>query len=91
MTETDMRVFVGNVPWEQLAEDGASLKKYLEGSGGCEINHITVPTNFNGRPKGFAFVQLSDESSYKKALELNGVDVGGRCLTIAPAKADKDN
>jgi RNA recognition motif-containing protein len=44
-----------------------------------------------GRPRGFAFVTLSTEEESKLAIEkLNGVDLGGRQLTVNAAKPKEE-
>jgi RNA recognition motif-containing protein len=44
-----------------------------------------------GRPRGFAFVTFSNEEESKLAIEkLNGVDLGGRQLTVNAAKPKEE-
>jgi cold-inducible RNA-binding protein len=40
-----------------------------------------------GRSKGFAFVQMADETAAEKAIaQLNGTEIGGRKLTVNEAR-----
>jgi len=40
-----------------------------------------------GRSKGFAFVQMADETAAEKAIaQLNGTEVAGRTLTVNEAR-----
>ena len=45
-----------------------------------------------GRSKGFGFVTMNDEESAQKAIqELNGVDLGGKNLTVNEARPRTEN
>jgi RNA recognition motif-containing protein len=44
-----------------------------------------------GQPRGFAFVEMSDDESAAKAMEaLNGMSMGGRNLTVNEARPKED-
>ncbi|MFQ5352766.1 MAG: RNA recognition motif domain-containing protein, partial [Candidatus Binatia bacterium] len=53
-----------------------------------EIREVFIPTDRDsGRPRGFAFVEFTDETAAKAAVEkLNGFDLGGRNLRVNEAE-----
>lgn len=44
-----------------------------------------------GRSRGFAFVEMADESAEKAMRELDGTQADGRTMSIAKAKPKSDN
>ncbi len=53
-----------------------------------EITGINIVTDRDtGRPRGFAFVELTDDGEAAKAItELNGKELGGRALKVNEAR-----
>jgi len=53
-----------------------------------EVNTVNVITDRDtGRPRGFAFVEMSDAASAQAAIRgVNGTDLGGRTLNVNEAK-----
>lgn len=41
-----------------------------------------MPTDYDGNPRGFAFVQMEEEAAAKAIEELNGTELDGRTLTV---------
>jgi RNA recognition motif-containing protein len=44
-----------------------------------------MPTDDRGQPKGIAFVDYQQSDSIKKALDMNGKEVGGRVIVVSMA------
>ena len=78
------RLYVGNLSFD-ITED--SLRAALEGAGGtCKDIHI-VTDRETGRPRGFAFAEMSNDAEAQTAIDtLDGKDLGGRNLTVNEAK-----
>jgi len=71
----------------------ATLKEKLADCG--DIESVRLPVNKRGRALGFAFVAFQAKKGLKRALKLNGSDLGGGPVTVeqtvereAPAGAD---
>lgn len=77
------RLYVGNIPYSA----GEDELRELFGQIG-PVESISVPTDMaTGRPRGFAFVELSNEDDAAKAItELNQSDFQGRRLTVNEAR-----
>ncbi|MEL7085101.1 MAG: RNA-binding protein [Cyanobacteria bacterium J06597_1] len=78
-----MTVYVGNLSFEATAEDlGSVFKEY--GS----IKNIKLPTDREtGRMRGFAFVEMEQDSEEAAAIEaLDGAFWMGRDLKVNKAK-----
>jgi len=52
------------------------------------VERVNIVTDRDtGRPRGFGFVEMQEESDGQNAIEaLNGTEVGGRVLTVNQAK-----
>ena len=78
-----MTVYVGNLSYNATEEDlNEVFKEY--GS----VKRIQVPTDREtGRMRGFAFVEMSDDSEEDKAIEdLDGAEWMGRTLKVNKAR-----
>lgn len=77
------KLYVGNLPYETTEQD---LQTLFESVG--QINTITVVKDREtGRPRGFAFVEMSDSDGAQRAIsELDKHQYGGRSLTVNEAK-----
>jgi len=53
-----------------------------------EVERVNIVTDRDtGQPRGFCFVEMSEESDGRNAIDaLNGTEVGGRTLTVNEAK-----
>ncbi len=80
-----MNIYVGNLPFETTDDD---LKQAFETHG--EVTSVQVIVDkITGRSRGFAFVEMSDDTGGQTAIEqLNGVDFGGRQLKVTKANRD---
>jgi RNA recognition motif-containing protein len=77
------KVYVGNLSFD-TTQDG--LRELFEAHGQvATVNMIT--DRYSGRPRGFAFVEMMTEEGANAAMgALNGQDMDGRALKVAPAK-----
>ena len=78
------RLYVGNIPYQTSEEQ---LRTLFEGGGG-QVQEVKIVTDREtGRPRGFAFVELSTDAEAEAAVgALNGKDFGGRPLTVSEAR-----
>ena len=77
------KLYVGNLPFETGEDD---LQTLFSQAG--EIASISVVRDqMTGRPRGFAFVEMStDEGAQNAIRDLDGKDVGGRKVTVNEAR-----
>lgn len=82
-----MSVYVGNLSYE-VERDQLSEVFTEYGS----VKRIHLPTDREtGRPRGFAFVDMSSEAEEEKAIEeLDGAEWMGRTLRVNKAKPRED-
>ena len=78
------RLYVGNLPYQ--AEE-AQLRALFE-QDGRQVEEVKIVTDREtGRPRGFAFVEMSTEAQAQAAVSaLNGKPFGGRPLTVSEAR-----
>ena len=79
------RLYVGNLPYD-ANED--SIKSFFEGAGGRQVTQVKIVTDRDtGRPRGFAFVEVSTEDQAKSAIaDLDGQELGGRRIVVNVAR-----
>jgi len=78
-----MDIYVGNLPFSATEEEVA---EFFAAYGPVERVKI-ITDRETGRPRGFCFVTLGDESKVKEAAEaLDGQELGGRALRVNPAE-----
>jgi len=76
-------IFVGNL---DFAATEAQIRSLFEGYGAVDRVNLVTDRD-TGRPRGFAFVEMSDAAAADKAIAaLNGTDLGGRSLNINEAR-----
>ena len=76
-------IYVGNLSFDSTEDDVRDL--FAAHGEVLRVNLIT--DRDTGRPRGFGFVEMSDAGQGKTAIEqVNGVDLGGRSLTVNEAK-----
>jgi RNA recognition motif-containing protein len=86
----EFEIFIGGLPWETTEE---VLKKDFAECG--EVVAFRMPLNDEGKARGIAFCEYTNQESVDKALKFDGTDYGGRTLSVrksgdpAPAKGDK--
>jgi len=78
------RLYIGNLSFN-TTED--SLRAALE-QGGGQVRDIHIVTDREtGRPRGFAFAEMSDDAEAQSVIEaMDGQDLDGRNLTVNEAK-----
>jgi len=78
------RLYVGNLSFN-ITED--ALRAALEEAGGtCKDIHI-VTDRETGRPRGFAFAEMSNDAEAQAVIAaMDGKDLDGRNLTVNEAK-----
>jgi len=82
-----MNIYVGNLAWSTTEDE---LKTLFEGYGTVESVRI-ITDRESGRSKGFGFVEMSDESEARKAMEeLNGKEVSDRALRVNEARPRRE-
>lgn len=77
------RLYVGNLSFQTTEADLSDLF-----SQAGQVDSVKIITDRDtGRSKGFAFVEMSDDSAAEKAIaQFNGADFGGRNLTVNEAR-----
>lgn len=77
------KVFVGNLSYEATQGD---LEALFSEAG--EIVEVFLPADRNtGRPRGFAFIEFTDEGAVAKAIEeFNDLEFKGRNLRVKEAE-----
>jgi RNA recognition motif-containing protein len=77
------KLYVGNLPYETTETD---LQALFEASGPVATVNI-VRDRATGQARGFAFVEMADAESARRAIaELDKHQYGGRNLTVNEAK-----
>jgi RNA recognition motif-containing protein len=80
------KIFVGNLDFSVSEE---SLRSLFEPYGTVESVHLATDRD-SGRSRGFAFVQMAEGDANKAIAALNGMNVGGRALTVNEARPKAD-
>ncbi len=82
-----MNVYVGNLAYSTSGDD---LREAF-GAFGEVTSANVISDRDSGRSKGFAFVEMSDDSSAREAIEkLNGTEMDGRTITVNEARPRED-
>ncbi len=77
------KIYVGNLPFSSTEAD---LKEVFSRHGGVESVAV-ITDRETGRPRGFAFVEMEDESAAQDAIRaLDGTDLGGRNIKVNEAQ-----
>jgi RNA recognition motif-containing protein len=83
-----MKIYAGNLTYditeEQLQEEFTTFG---------EVVSVSIPTDkYTGRPRGFAFVEMSKVAEGQAAVKgLNGKELKGRTLVVNEARPRSDN
>ncbi len=77
------KLFVGGIPYRTTE---AELEEFFSQAG--DVVSVFIPLDRETRrPRGFAFVEMSDDASAKKAIEMfNETDMGGRQIVVNMAR-----
>lgn len=77
------KIYVGNLSFSVTE---ASLRSAFEKHGSVESVKIVTDRD-TGQPRGFGFVEMTDDAEAQKAISaLNGRDLEGRTLTVNEAR-----
>ena len=78
-----MNIYVGNLALNVAEMD---LQRAFEAFG--EVSSVNIITDkYSGEPRGFAFVEMSDQSAATAAIEgLNSQELNGRTLNVNQAR-----
>ena len=71
------KLYVGNLNFATTVEE---LQTAFAEYG--EVKDVYLPSDYDGNPRGFAFVQMEEENALKAIEGLNGVEIGGRTLNV---------
>ncbi len=79
-----MKIYVGNLSYDTSEDD---LRKAFEAHG--QVDSVAIISDqYSGRSKGFGFVEMSNETEAKAAMEsLNDSDLQGRTLKVNEARS----
>ncbi|MGA0286323.1 MAG: RNA recognition motif domain-containing protein [Phycisphaerales bacterium] len=82
-----MKIFVGNLNFKTTE---GTIQDLFAAHGA--VDEVFIATDREtGRPRGFAFVTMSDDNAAKAAIEaLNGQDVDGRAINVNEARPRTD-
>ena len=78
------RLYVGNLPF---SADEQQVRELFERNN-REVTDVKLITDRDtGRPRGFAFVEMAEQSAADNAISaLNGAEMGGRTLRVDAAQ-----
>ncbi len=80
------RIYVGNLPFSSTEDEVEALFATYG-----DVISCAMPTDReSGRPRGFAFVEMSEADAAKAIEALDGQDFGGRDLRVNEARARED-
>lgn len=77
-----MKLYVGNLSFETTEQRLASM--FAEH--GAVRSAALVTDRDTGRPRGFGFIEMSDDAAKAAIAALNGKAVDGRDLTVSEAR-----
>ncbi|CAJ1977712.1 unnamed protein product [Sphenostylis stenocarpa] len=81
------KVYVGGIPYYSTEDD---IRSYFESCGTItEVDCMYFPET--GKFRGIAIIDFKTEAAAKRALALDGADMGGLFLKIQPYKATRAN
>lgn len=82
------KIFVGNFAFNTTEND---LRGWFEPHGAVESATV-VTDRSTGQPRGFGFVEMTNDSEAAAAISaLNGMDAGGRSLTVNEARPKSEH
>ncbi|WOL16277.1 28 kDa ribonucleoprotein, chloroplastic [Canna indica] len=83
--QNDKKVYVGGIPYYSTEDD---IRSFFEGCGTiAEVDCMLFPES--GKFRGIAILTFKTEAAAKRALALDGADMGGFYLKIQPYKSNR--
>jgi RNA recognition motif-containing protein len=80
------KLYVGNLNYNTTERKVSELFKEV----GEVVSANLIIDRYSGRSKGFAFVEMAEQSAAQKAIDqLNGKEVDGREIKVAEARPRK--
>ncbi|XP_071710699.1 phragmoplastin interacting protein 1 [Rutidosis leptorrhynchoides] len=80
------KIYVGGIPYYSTVDD---IRSFFEGCGSItEIDCLKFPET--GKFNGIAMISFRTDAAAKRALTLDGSDMGGLSLKVQPYKATRD-
>jgi RNA recognition motif-containing protein len=78
-----MNIYIGNLSFKTTEDQ---VRELFEAHG--QVDRVSLITDRQtGRPRGFGFVEMADNTAAQAAIEaINGKEVDGRALTVNEAK-----
>ncbi|MBI2633452.1 MAG: RNA-binding protein, partial [Parcubacteria group bacterium] len=77
------KLYVGNLSYNMTDDQ---LKSMFAEAGSVETASI-IMNKFNGRSKGFGFVEMASDEEAQKAIDMfNGKEVDGRAIVVNEAR-----
>lgn len=74
------KLYVGNVPFSATEDQ---IRDFFHP---IELRSVTICRHKeSNRPRGYAFVELADAKDARRAIEKDGLDLGGRTIKVAEA------
>uniref|UniRef100_A0A8C4SIN8 PABPN1 like, cytoplasmic n=1 Tax=Erpetoichthys calabaricus TaxID=27687 RepID=A0A8C4SIN8_ERPCA len=84
MDADNRSVYVGNVDYGATADE---LEIHFSGCG--PVNRVTILCDkFSGHPKGFAYIEFSEEDSVKTAITFDETLFRGRVIKVLPKRTN---
>ncbi len=82
------KLYVGNLPFQATEEQVQST--FTEA--GVKTDNVTlIRDRFSGQPRGFGFVEITDDGEAEKAIAaLNGKDFLGRAMIVNEARPPRE-
>jgi len=76
------KLYVGNLPYSVTEEE---LENLFKETG--EIVSVKIITDYDGRPKGFGFVEMASKEAAQEAIDkLNGYSLSNRKIVVNEAR-----
>ncbi|MFH0966054.1 MAG: RNA-binding protein [Planctomycetota bacterium] len=80
-------IYVGNLTYNATEDQ----LRELFGAHGNVLSARVMVDRETGRSRGFGFVEMEDADAQKAIAALNGVDMGGRPLTVNEARPKRED
>ena len=82
-----MKIYIGNMSFDTTEEQ---LRQAFEGFGEVASCNV-IMDNFSGKPRGFAFVEMTNGDGANAAIGgLDGKEFDGRALKVSEARPKTD-